>query len=391
MQTPFDELLARLWIMASKPGERSAKDVSEAKNAFDQLAQVLKNTTNRLERSERRLRTLVESIPIGLLVTSQEGRIEVTNKGGLTLFNCTIDDLVGKPLNAVFTANSGATLEPDEGSVQPKEATANRPNGSHFPSELVVRSFDDESGGHWLVLFQDVSARQELERTKEEFVSMLTHDLRTPLTSIQAYVSMIEDGIYDSDLVAMKQRAGDVGEDADRLIEIISTLLDVYKLEAGRLEMFFDIVPVATIIKRSIQSVISAAQQRKIVIEVPAIDKSLYVNADENYIIQVLVNLLSNAIKFSDAETSVLIGVEPNDEQVKVTVSDNGPGIDSELMPRLFNRFEQAKSTGVRSNSGSGLGLAFARAIVEQHGGAIGVDSAGKGSRFWFTLSRRQI
>lgn len=391
MQTPFDDLLARLWIMASKPGERSTKDINEAKNAFDQLAQVLKNTTNRLERSERRLRTLVESIPIGLLVTSQEGRIEVTNKGGLALLSCKIDDIVGRQLSEVFTANGGATLEPDEGNTQSKEAIANRPNGSHFESEMVVRSFDDESGGHWLVLFQDVSARQELERTKEEFVSMLTHDLRTPLTSIQAYVSMIKDGIYDSDVSAMKQRAGDVGEDADRLIEIISTLLDVYKLEAGRLEMFFDIVPVATIIKRSIRSVSSTAQQRKIAIEVPSIDKSLHVNADENYIIQVLVNLLSNAIKFSDEGTSVLVCVEPDGEQVKFTVSDNGPGVDSELMPRLFNRFEQAKSTDGRTKGGSGLGLAFSRAIVEQHGGTIGVDSVGKGSNFWFTLKRRRI
>lgn len=389
MPTPFDDLLARLWILVSKPGERTAKDSSDIKNLFDQLSQVLKNTTSRLERSERRLRTLVESIPIGLLVTSQAGTIEVCNKGGIAMLNCKIEDLVGRQLSDVFTASGGLDLFRDTAAA--KEAIANQPGGGKFQSEIVVRSFDDEGGAHWLVLFQDVSARHALEQMKEEFVSMLTHDLRTPLTSIQAYVGMIEDGVYDGDFGGMKQRAGDVGADTERLIEIVSTLLDVYKHEAGRLEMFFDIVPVATIVKRSIQSVSSIAQTRGISISSPTIDRALHAKVDENYIVQVLVNLLSNAIKFSHEADTVSIFVEPGESEIKIAVSDNGPGISEDLKSRLFNRFEQAKSTDDRTKGGTGLGLAFARAIVEQHGGSIGVESSGGGSTFWFTLLRQQI
>lgn len=392
MQTPFDELLARLWISVNKSGDRDAKDSNELKSLFDQVAQVLKNTTTRLDRSERRLRTLVESMPIGLLVTSQTGKIEVCNKGGVLLFDCEISQLVGRQLADVFTCDGGLTLSCDSESTAAKEAAAHKPGGGKFEAEVVVRPFDDETGGHWLVLFQDVSARQELAQMKEEFVSMLTHDLRTPLTSIQAYVGMIEDGVYDSDLSGLKARAGDVGDDAERLIEIVSTLLDVYKHEAGRLEMFFDIVPVATIIKRSIQSVSSIALNRGVSIESPTVDRALHVTVDENYFVQVLVNLLSNAVKFSSKGDVVTIGVEASESNIKITVSDDGPGISEELRPRLFNRFEQAKVKDERLQGGTGLGLAFARAIVEQHGGAIGVESeGGRGSQFWVTLARQQI
>lgn len=396
MPTPFDELLARLWILVGQPGVKSTQDTADAKAVLDQLAQIAKNTTNRLERSERRLRTLVESIPIGLLVTSQTGTIEVTNKGGLALLGCKIEDVVNRSLADIFTTDGGATLAPEDGSSKPKEATAKKPSGGTFQTEMVIRSFDDESGGHWLVLFQDISARLELEQTKEEFLSMLTHDLRTPLTSIQAYVAMIQDGHYDRDLDGMKSRAGGVSEDAARLIDIITTLLDVYKLEEGRLDMFFDIVPAATITKRSIQSVLSSAQQRKISIDCASVDRALHVNADEHYVVQVIVNLLSNAIRFSESGETVTIKVDAEENLIKFSVIDTGPGISDELKPRLFNRFEQAKIFDDRVKGGTGLGLAFARAIVEQHGGTIGVESPSLsvqncGSTFWFTLPRVQI
>jgi signal transduction histidine kinase len=170
---------------------------------------------------------------------------------------------------------------------------------------------------------------------------------------------------------------------------MINSLLDIDKLEAGKLDMFFDIVPSRDIVQASYQSVMSLAEQRRINVFVPHIDRKVHVRADKDFVVQVLVNLLSNAIKFSPKDSIVKIECQADDDFVKLSVSDQGPGIPDEFRKRMFNRFEQAQMSDARVKGGSGLGLASARAIVEQHGGKIGVDSTeGQGSTFWFTLPR---
>jgi signal transduction histidine kinase len=198
-------------------------------------------------------------------------------------------------------------------------------------------------------------------------------------------------GTYSNNYQGAVRMAGKVEASAKRLINMINGLLDMQKMEAGRLNMFLDVVDCSEIVDHCVDSLETLAQTSQITLT-PFMGGDVQVLADRDYVIQVLVNLISNAIKFSPPGKSVDIRVEPNEKMVTIKVIDQGPGIGEEFRKRMFNRFEQAHISDQRVKGGTGLGLAIAKAIIEQHGGEIGVDSEeGFGSTFWFTLQRVQV
>jgi signal transduction histidine kinase len=170
---------------------------------------------------------------------------------------------------------------------------------------------------------------------------------------------------------------------------MVSSLLNLHKLEAGRLMLVPEVMPLDAVITPSVDSVASYAAVRAIELVVELTGNDLLVSADSAYTVQVMVNLLSNAIKFSPKGSKVEIAVVVTKDFVKVEVRDHGRGIPKEVQGRLFNRFEQAHLTDARVEGGSGLGLAISKAIIEEQGGTIGVESEpGQGCVFWFTLIR---
>jgi len=217
----------------------------------------------------------------------------------------------------------------------------------------------------------------------------MTHDLRTPLTSIKCFFELIVEGVYDARPDELRKRSKSIGNDTGRLINMITSMLNLHKLESGRLQLSVELVEVRSLISQSVESVLSYAESRSVTLEVRQSAESLVVSADESYTVQVLVNLLSNAIKFSPKGSTVTVLADANREYVRLMVSDKGRGIPKEFQSRLFNRFEQARLSDSRVEGGSGLGLAISKAIVEEQGGTIGVESEpGHGCNFWFTMRR---
>src|SRR5579885_436907 len=250
---PTDDLVSRLKSLVKRKqlGLTTYGEDSELDDLLDQITQMVTTTNRRLEQTTNRLRIMMEAIPVGLLVTSDSGQIQAVNKASLDLFHCRSEDLADQQIGNLFSDADGpfqlATEFDGTQEGQPKQVLATRPTGTQFPAELIIRPFSAGVGKLWLIAFQDVTARHEMESMKEAFVSMLSHDLRTPLTSIQAFLEHVVQGTYDKDLSVLKRKASDVDSDIDRLIGMISALLDVYKLEAGKLEMFFDVVPCLSI------------------------------------------------------------------------------------------------------------------------------------------------
>ncbi len=356
----------------------------------EDLKALLEKSNDRLRNSESRIRTLIETIPVGLLITTADGIVESGSPVCLQLFGCTYADLHSRKLSDLFLFEDSldAFLATSD-TNQKKEIVAQRKDGSQFPAEIKVSSFASFSTPGLLVVVEDVSAKHELEKLKQEFLSMMAHDLRTPLTSVKCFLELISEGVYDGRIDELKRRSTGIGNDTTRLINMINSLLNLHKLEAGRLQLSMEILPVSSIINQSIDSIVSLAETRGITLNVPQIGDDLLVDADGNYTVQVLVNLLSNALKFSPKGSSVTISVEVVQQFVKVSVADKGRGIPKDFQERLFNRFEQARLSDARVEGGSGLGLAISKAIVEEQGGSIGVESdPGQGCLFWFTLKR---
>ena len=171
----------------------------------------------------------------------------------------------------------------------------------------------------------------------------------------------------------------------ERLIRLINDLLDIEKMETGKLDMTFANTDLYSIFDKSIGSIADFAASRQV--EVSVEPTKLSVQADADRLVQVMVNLLSNAIKFSPSESTVKITACRDDQWVEISVSDQGRGIPIEHLKTIFERFQQVKSSEAQTESGSGLGLTICKSIIEQHGGAIGVESElGKGSSFWFKV-----
>jgi len=244
-------------------------------------------------------------------------------------------------------------------------------------------------------VFHDMA--DEIERVakhKQELISMVSHDLRSPLMSVQVSLELIQSGALGERQARMDKEVNVASRNVKRLIELINDLLDIEKMEAGRLDMHITRQEILPIIDSAIDSVGSAAEKKGIFIQRPLFD--VVVDCDKQRLVQVLVNLLSNSIKFSPENGEIGIEVEDGADEVKIKVRDDGPGIDAVARDKIFERFQQAENKGDknetdRAKKGTGLGLAICKAIVAGHDGRIGVDSElGKGSVFWFTLPRKR-
>ncbi len=232
-----------------------------------------------------------------------------------------------------------------------------------------------------------VKSVQESDRVKKQLIAVVSHELRTPLTSVEATLSLLEAGALGdlNDEVRSRLRTAEV--DVMRLIGLINDLLDLEKMEAGKMEMSFGPVRLGSVIERSLFGVEGYAQLKKVTIEVPRSTALVY--ADENRLVQVVVNLLSNAIKFSPPSGKIMVEVIDSPEAAELRVRDQGRGIPQNFKDLVFERFCQVELADGAQKGGSGLGLTICKAIIEQHGGTIGVDSEeGQGSTFWFRLPK---
>lgn len=352
---------------------------------YDLQAQ-LKKTIERLRESHSRVRMLMETIPVGLALTSEEGVIAYASPAFLQLFRCTYDDLSERSLHELIVSKDLSKFL-TQARKEAQETIARRHDGSEFPAFVRAAGITEGNAPGLLVVVEDITAKHEVERLRDEFISMITHDLRTPLSSFLAFLNLIREGVFDNRIDVMKEKTFGAEEEISRLIKMLNNLLNLHKFEAGRLTLVQEETLIARIVERSIYSVSSYAENRGVSLQIRHIPPHLMVHADGDYTVQVIVNLLSNAVKFSPRGSEVTIWIEMMDRFVKLVVRDKGRGIPEEFHDRLFNRFEQARLTDARVEGGSGLGLAISKAIVEAQGGQIGVRSeAGSGCEFWFTL-----
>lgn len=245
---------------------------------------------------------------------------------------------------------------------------------------------NDEVGELDAVFHKMVQDLRQLERTKEEFVAMVSHDLRTPLTSIMLTAEQWAEGVYGKPSEKGLITAQRTCANAKRLINLVNTLLDLEKMENEKLRLSLSEIAAGTILEQAGESVRAIAEQNNLKLDIQPCDTLLLVDAER--IIEVLVNFLSNAIKFSPQGTTITISAKAQgNEDVLFSVSDQGRGISAADCQKIFNRFYQIQADDGKQKRGFGLGLAICKKIIEEHGGKIGVTSEeGKGSSFWFTI-----
>jgi len=352
-----------------------------------------KRAEEALRASEQRTRAILDNMLGGLIMVDPAGRIELVNPAAERMIGYTNAELAGKYLGPLLSLPSGADpqvflrelIGKSLGKVT--ELEGKRKNGEIFPIELSLFQVDTPEGRRFAGSIVDVTERRALDRLKREFVSSISHELRTPLTSIRGSLGLLAGGVLGPlspdavEIVAVAER------NVLRLIGLINDILDLERLEGGRLEMEFESCDAAAIVEQSLESVRSFATQSKIALAVDPVSASVRVRGDADRLVQVLVNLLSNAVKFSTAGGTVTVRVVLGAALAEFQVEDRGRGVPPALREAIFERYRQVEASDSRRKGGVGLGLSICKAIVERHGGAIGVrDPAGTGSLFWFRI-----
>lgn len=229
----------------------------------------------------------------------------------------------------------------------------------------------------------------EASRRKQELMAMVAHDLRTPLTSIRASLSLMSMGAMGEMPDKAKRQIDGAEKNTKRLINLINDLLDIEKMEAGKMEMKFSSCVLQEIFDEAADSVRDFAKNAKVEVEVE--ETTVTLEADQERLVRVLINLLGNAVKFSPPESTIRLTGKVKEDSVEVRVIDQGRGIPADFKDKIFVRFQQVNPEDKQEKQGTGLGLAICKAIVEGHNGEIGVDSeVGKGSSFWFRIPQKQ-
>jgi signal transduction histidine kinase len=242
---------------------------------------------------------------------------------------------------------------------------------------------DDEIATLDAVFHSMAKALEETARMKQEFVSMLTHDLRSPLTAIQGSLELIEARSEKNDGAGVRRLIGVAERNIQRMILLINDMLDVQKIRAGKMTITSEQVCIAEVFDAVNESFVAVTEEHNVHLVIK--DTDLFVRADRQKTERVLVNLVANAIKFSPAGAGITLSAVEAGNEIKISVSDQGKGISPEDQKSVFERFRQVDSPD--NVGGSGLGLTICKYIVEAHGGKIWLESTpGQGTTFLFTL-----
>ncbi len=357
-----------------------------------------------LQYSERKLRVLVESNIFGVAVTEGAGRIYEVNDRYAQVVGYRKDELLSEtfswhqlvpPGSQEAQAHSEETLL-STGALPPLERESLHKDGRHVPILMAGALFDRERDLALTVIL-DMSEQKAAERRKQEFLSMVSHELRTPLTSIMGFIDLVL--LYselfprplspEAEKLMGKMETG--LKRAMRQVEIetrlVEELLEVSRLELHKFELSLHPENLVTIVQETVANQQQAARTRNIELALPP-DEPVPVLADAGRIGQALTNYLTNALKYAPVDQPVSVRLEVMGTVARVSVRDQGPGLTADQQLRVWERFYQVAAPGHQGPEGGlGLGLAIARAIIEQHHGQVGVQSApGRGSTFWFTV-----
>ncbi|PWT96079.1 MAG: hypothetical protein C5B53_10370 [Candidatus Melainabacteria bacterium] len=375
------------------PTLQGSDEIASLDKVFHSMATTIDEGVNLIKQGEARVRLVLESMPVGLIIIDEAGLVESINERTKEMLGYASSDLVGKHLITIFPEkfNGGPTSFTTELTQRALghsiECDAICSDGRNLPVELSISHLQMSEGERLLTTIVDITERREVERLKQEFVNMISHDLKTPLTSIVGNLALVAADAFGPLNERGKYLVDSSEKQAARLISMINDLLLLEKMEAGGFELHISKTDISDILRQAREAVAENARQRSVLIETEATEA--IVLADGARIVQVVTNLLSNAIKFSPENGVVKVVVEERPDWLELRVADQGRGIPVEYQKTIFEKFKQVELSDSREKGGTGLGLPICKIIVEKHGGTIGVQSQeGKGSTFWFRLPK---
>lgn len=398
----IEGLQAVVWlILILAAGVRQSLLSSDNATLRRGLERRVREQTADLRRLARQTEVLVSSVGDGIYGVDLSGRITFVNPSGAAALGWSPEELLGRNAHTDFHGpGADGTPYPIEqcyitdailsGRVSSAEQDEyRRANGELFPVEItaspLVDGDDHERIRGAVVVFRDMTQRREVDRMKNEFVSVVSHELRTPLTSIRGALGLLATGSL-GELTPRAQSMTSIAlESSERLARLINDILDLERIESGSRQLDLATRTAEELLTASADEMAALARDHGMRLEVGTAEG--VVVADRDRIVQTLTNLIGNAVKFSEEGDVVVLEAHPEGDDVVFSVRDQGRGIPPEKLTTVFERFQQVDSSDARQKGGTGLGLTISRGIVERHGGRIWAESeVGAGTTVRFTL-----
>lgn len=382
-------------------------EFSELATSFNAMAKKLHEWENsnlsKLKSEKLRIEAIIAQMQDAIIGVNENGEILFLNQLAATLIGVNEQTIIGKNVDELVTKNEllKRIIKPEDDHTTLNIYADERESYFQLESrEIVVPTVEEDesrpitassrSVGRVYVL-KNVTTFKELDLAKTNFIATVSHELKTPLSSIKMSLKLLNDtrvGEMNSEQLSLLAH---IKDDSDRLLKITSELLDLSQVESGNLKLNFAQTKPIEIVQFAVDAVKFQAEQKLIELDIDCAENLPEVNVDIQKTAWVLVNFLSNALRYSSSKARVLVEVTVNDGFIEFAVQDFGKGIEEKYQKRLFDRYFQVPTDG-QNKSGSGLGLAISKDFIEAENGRIWVQSAiGEGSRFCFTLPIVQV
>jgi PAS domain S-box-containing protein len=395
-----------MMMVGSPRLHRFSEDEIDLLSAFGaQLGAALDNLNlyEEVKKGKAYIENLVESAGDAIVSTDLEHRVLSWNSGAEAIFGYRKAEVIGRSLAVLLPPGREEELDNirskvlDSGVIRNLEVARRKKDGTSIEVSVAVSPIEDPTGRvtGFLHLSKDITEKKryeerlkELDTMKSDFVSSVSHELRTPLTAIKGSIDNMLDGLTGELNEKQIRYLGRIKSNTDRLARLINDLLDLSRIEAGRIELKPARLEVATLARDITETLRPIAAEKMIEFEITPAKGPVTAWADRDKITQVIMNLIGNALKFTPSLGRITVAIECNgDGWVQVSIADTGPGIPRSEAEKIFDKFYQVASADRHKARGTGLGLSISKSLVEMHGGKIWMESeVGRGSTFFFTL-----
>lgn len=364
-------------------------NVDDTQRALVHLLEDVEATRKETEEQRFNMDTVLSNLADGAILLNSLNKVDYLNPCAQRIFP---ELKVGDDF-FVFLGNQPAFFK---GSVELTALREKLNSGAALDGELILNPGEEETNyqivfaplrpHRVVVTLHDVTELRQMEKLKSDFVATVSHELRTPLTVISEALNLIRTEVVGAINQEQRECVSMASRNIDRLGKLVNNVLDLSKLEAGRLEVCSEKVEVTPVLKNAVESFRPVYIKKNLSLDLK-IEGDYFVRADVDKLEQVLTNLLNNSYKFTDANGRVEVTVNSADGSARISVKDSGVGISQKDQARLFSKFVQVGDRYTRQSGGTGLGLYITKRLIEAQGGTIGVKSdPGQGTEIFFTL-----
>ncbi len=381
-------------------------DMARAFNSMSiKLQEFEKLNIEEVQTQKSRMESIIRSMGDGLIILDEQERIILVNDSSTHILNFDEEQLVGKKLTAleedsqVIRELSNSlrhdTAHLDDRSKVMKEERHNflkvkREGKVSFYTKEIVKVYSDEVQKRfigYIIILKDITSFKESNDAKSKFIAVVSHELKTPLSALNMSLMLLRDTRFGTLSTEQDKIAASMKQEVHRLVNMVTELLDLSKVESGKINLEKKQVSPAILVEYAVAPVLAKFEEKNIRIVKHIDENMLDIRVDPEKVSWVLINFMTNAIRYSPENSKVILETHQYDDRIEFSVYDFGPGIAKENAQRVFDKFVQLPTNGSKNKHGLGLGLAISKEVVEAHGGTIAVESeVGRGSRFYFSI-----